>query len=343
MGREGWLGYLICSWQSIESFIAPFRHCRAGFAWAAQLSSIPSSRHRIALSEPILSPCRQQRPQRPPRRKCWCHCPSCWMWQATTPTACFAHSSPRPSSSAGGKWMAAAAPPPPAACGFRPPALHPSNMPTCIPCSGMPAFPALEDWIEIFRHSIGSFRRTAEADPSLPQEEAAAGAARFADAYLALVNELERQALASSGSSNGSDENGSSSSGGDDGSGSNDAGSKAAFGCLELCRLRCGLAGVAVAARRHCWWGPSTQLMVRRWLCCALALKLHPPAAALLPSLAVLLIAFQLHPPAAARAPRFLRFTQRGRTDCGRLHRHLPAHQGAGECKRAGAAARCVR
>ncbi|KAI7846494.1 hypothetical protein COHA_000029 [Chlorella ohadii] len=45
--------------------------------------------------------------------------------------------------------------------------------------------------------------------------------------------ELER-----SGSSNGSDENGSGSSGGDDGSGSNDAGSKAAFGCLELCRLR---------------------------------------------------------------------------------------------------------
>lgn len=114
---------------------------------------------------------------------------------------------------------------------------------TC--CSGKPGYPALEDWIEIFRHSIGSFKRTAEADPSLPKAEAATGAVRFADAYLALVNELERQALAASSSSS-SGTNGSSSGGGEDGSGVGAGGKR--FGCLELCRLRCSGGGGGMLA-----------------------------------------------------------------------------------------------
>ncbi|KAL4457774.1 hypothetical protein ABPG75_012639 [Micractinium tetrahymenae] len=88
--------------------------------------------------------------------------------------------------------------------------------------SGQPTYPALEDWIDIFRHSIGSFRRTAEADSSLPEAQRLAAAERFASAYLATVNEVEQEALAAS--SSGSD--GSSSSGG------------RRLGCLELCQLR---------------------------------------------------------------------------------------------------------
>ena len=156
------------------------------------------------------------------------------MWTRTIPTP---YHSRRGSSwtgaQAGGSlgWLA---PPPPAAATVfllavdvesstasaptlqRPPASVPPD------CSGEPAYPALEDWIEIFRHSIGSFRRTAEADPSLPEPERQRRAAQFADAYLALVNETERQALAacSEGSTNG------------------DAAAAAAVGCLELCRLR---------------------------------------------------------------------------------------------------------
>jgi hypothetical protein len=101
--------------------------------------------------------------------------------------------------------------------------------------SGKPAYPALEDWIEIFRHSIGSFRRTAEADPSLPEPERQRRAAQFAAAYLAVVNETERQALAASSK----------------GSTSGDAAPAAAMGCLELCRLRC------VGMPAHCSMGVS--------------------------------------------------------------------------------------
>ena len=116
----------------------------------------------------------------------------------------------------------------PAACRLPPAApahgaaLH-SALPSHRPCSGKPAYPALEDWIEIFRHSIGSFRRTAEADPSLPEPERQRRAAQFAAAYLALVNETERQALAACSG----------------GSPNSDAAATAAVGCLELCRLRC--------------------------------------------------------------------------------------------------------
>ena len=149
------------------------------------------------------------------------------MWRPTIPTACCTPSCPGQSWSAGGS------------TGlerrrrrlrhFR---SDPSNrVPPACARSGRPAFPALEDWIEIFRHSIGSFRRTAEADPSRPAAEAAAGAARFADAYLALVNELERQALAAGGS------------GGNSGAGGKQ------FGCLELCQLRWVVPAVALGTR----------------------------------------------------------------------------------------------
>ncbi|PSC71487.1 pantothenate kinase-like [Micractinium conductrix] len=83
---------------------------------------------------------------------------------------------------------------------------------------GEPTHPALEDWIEIFRHSIGSFRRTAEADGSLPEAQRAVAAARFADAYLAMVNDEEQRELKEA------------SSGGKD--------LRPTLGCLELCRMR---------------------------------------------------------------------------------------------------------
>ncbi|KAI3436715.1 hypothetical protein D9Q98_006130 [Chlorella vulgaris] len=79
--------------------------------------------------------------------------------------------------------------------------------------SGKPTNPALEDWIEIFRHSIGSFKQTAEADASRPQAERQRGADQFASTFLSMVNEIERQALERA------DSNGS-------------------IGCLELCRMR---------------------------------------------------------------------------------------------------------
>jgi hypothetical protein len=79
--------------------------------------------------------------------------------------------------------------------------------------------------VEVFRHSIGSFRRTAEADTSLPEPERAAAAARFANAFAAMLTGIEQRALEAVAS------------GGDDGAGDCDP----PVGCLELCRLRCAL------------------------------------------------------------------------------------------------------
>lgn len=105
-----------------------------------------------------------------------------------------------------------------------------------LTCSGQPTYPALEDWIQIFRQSIASFRRTAEADSSLPEAERLAAAERFASAYLAIVNEVEQDALAAGaaavdGSSRGQQP-----------------------GCLELCQLRLGLPGrpERCCAQREC-------------------------------------------------------------------------------------------
>lgn len=110
-------------------------------------------------------------------------------------------------------------------------------------CSGRPPYPALEDWIEIFRHSIGSFHRTAEADSSRPEPERLRGAEQFAAAYRALVDELERQALAASSNS------------GSDGAGSGGDGSSAKrLGCLELCQLR-WVGGWAVCGCGRVGWG----------------------------------------------------------------------------------------
>ncbi|KAL4443034.1 hypothetical protein ABPG77_008525 [Micractinium sp. CCAP 211/92] len=86
--------------------------------------------------------------------------------------------------------------------------------------SGQPSYPALEDWIQIFRHSIASFRRTAEADSSLPEAERLAAAERFASAYLATVNQVEQEALAAGTAADGSSSSG------------------RQLGCLELCQLR---------------------------------------------------------------------------------------------------------
>lgn len=107
-------------------------------------------------------------------------------------------------------------------------------LPLCsLSLSGKPTYPALEDWIEIFRHSIGSFRRTAEADPSLPEAQRQAAAQQFASTYLALVNELERQQLAAPAGGSGDAADGAQS--GTGGSG----GAARRLGCLELCQLRC--------------------------------------------------------------------------------------------------------
>ena len=110
-----------------------------------------------------------------------------------------------------------------------------------MPCSGQPTYPALEDWIEIFRHSIGSFTKTAEADPSLPEAERRAKAQQFAAAYLTIVNEVERQQLEAD-SSSGNGVSSSSGSGTANGSADGPSGisgaSSGSLGCLELCRLR---------------------------------------------------------------------------------------------------------
>ena len=86
--------------------------------------------------------------------------------------------------------------------------------------------------MEIFRHSVASFRRTAEADPSLPEPERRAAAAAFASSYLLQLEALERAALDASSSS---------SSGGGEGPGSTGTPTRL-LGCLELCRLRCARA-----------------------------------------------------------------------------------------------------
>lgn len=63
-------------------------------------------------------------------------------------------------------------------------------------CRGQPLFPASEDWLAIFRGSIGSFKATAAADTSLPQPEAARRAEAFAADYARRLEEVEREALA---------------------------------------------------------------------------------------------------------------------------------------------------
>lgn len=79
--------------------------------------------------------------------------------------------------------------------------------------------------------SGGSVRRTAEADASLPEAERMRGAQRFAAAYIAMVDELEQQALTSRSSS-------SSGSGGGTGGGGSNGSAAQTLGCVELCALR---------------------------------------------------------------------------------------------------------
>ena len=82
--------------------------------------------------------------------------------------------------------------------------LQPAHCPNTLPPArpparrgrGEPASPCLEEWIEIFRHSIGSFQRTAAADPSVPEAERAERAARFAAEYAAKLDALEAQGAA---------------------------------------------------------------------------------------------------------------------------------------------------
>ncbi len=38
-------------------------------------------------------------------------------------------------------------------------------------CRGEPTYPALEDFVEIVRHSIALFERTAASDPSIPEPQ----------------------------------------------------------------------------------------------------------------------------------------------------------------------------
>ena len=118
-----------------------------------------------------------------------------------------------------------------------------------LPRSGRPAYPSLEDWVQIFRHSIESFQRTAAADPSRPPEEAAAAAQQFAAAYRVLVDEAEQRALAACSGGGGGGGGG-----GGNGSGS---GSTTELGCLELCALRCdcvagGGRGARMRLRKPC-------------------------------------------------------------------------------------------
>ncbi|EFN58807.1 hypothetical protein CHLNCDRAFT_19893 [Chlorella variabilis] len=86
-------------------------------------------------------------------------------------------------------------------------------------CSGKPTFPALENFVDIFRTSISSFGRLCAADPSRPDADRQRGTQQFASAYLSILNEIERKALGACSSDDSSDGN-------------------AALGCLELCRLR---------------------------------------------------------------------------------------------------------
>jgi hypothetical protein len=74
--------------------------------------------------------------------------------------------------------------------------------------SGLPAFPAAEDWLNIFYDSIGSFKKTALSDTSVTDVEEKAAA--FAAGYQAKLDALS----------------------------STEIGSKASINCLELCRLR---------------------------------------------------------------------------------------------------------
>ena len=94
---------------------------------------------------------------------------------------------------------------------------------------GQPTYPALEDWIEIFRHSIGSFRRTAEADVSMPLEARMRAAQQFADSYRRAVDAAEQAELAAYAS-------GYLTVSSDGGVISGDG--REPLGCLELCRLR---------------------------------------------------------------------------------------------------------
>lgn len=101
-------------------------------------------------------------------------------------------------------------------------------------CSGKPTFPALENFVDIFRTSISSFGRLCAADPSRPDADRQRGTQQFASAYLSILNEIERKALGACSSDDSSDGN-------------------AALGCLELCRLRWGIQGkhLAVLVARH--------------------------------------------------------------------------------------------
>lgn len=54
-----------------------------------------------------------------------------------------------------------------------------------------PTYPSLEDWIQIFRHSIASFQKLAASDPSISQDLREKQAAHFAACYAATLDEIE--------------------------------------------------------------------------------------------------------------------------------------------------------
>eukprot|EP00887_Chlorella_sp_A99_P002878 scaffold6.g2878.t1 len=101
---------------------------------------------------------------------------------------------------------------------YRPDALLHTYRPRAIlQASGLPTYPALEDWVEIFRHSISSFRKTAEADASLPELERRQYAAAFAESYARTLEEVEAEAVAAAAAA---------------------PSAPPLLGCMELCRLR---------------------------------------------------------------------------------------------------------
>ncbi len=75
-------------------------------------------------------------------------------------------------------------------------------------------YPALTDWLNIFRESVTTFRRIASEDTTVPESERSFRAAAFAAGYLAILDKIEAEVANSPDSMH------------------------PLANCLELCRLR---------------------------------------------------------------------------------------------------------